>query len=264
MSSPLPDDYRPWLATIKGHIQKAQQQAALAVNQGMLLLYWRIGKEILERQQQQGWGAKIVDQLAGDLKAAFPEMKGFSRANLMYMRAFAETWPDFNTESNVQQAVGQIPWGHNLLLLHKVKDRSKRLQYAAKAIEYGWSRNVLAHHIESQLLERQGKAVSNFSRSLPEHMSELAQQTLKDPYLFDFLSLGEAARERDVEQALTRHISQFLLELGAGFAYVGQEVHLEVGGEMENRTPTNSMINGKFMGVLFSPFEVVPTVAMAW
>lgn len=231
MTSQLPDDYRPWLLTIKGHIQKVQQQAALTVNQSMMVLYWHIGKEILERQEQEGWGAKIVDQLAKDLKAAFPDMKGFSRANLMYMRSFAEAWPDFASEPNVQQAVGQIPWGHNLLLLSKVKDRSQRLLYAAKAIEHGWSRNVLAHQIESRLLERQGKAVSNFTHSLPDPMSDLAQQTLKDPYLFDFLSLGEATRERDIEQALTRHISQFLLELGAGFAYVGQQVHLEVGGD---------------------------------
>ena len=228
MSSQLPDDYRPWLLIIKGHIRKAQQQAALTVNQSMLALYWHIGREILERQQQQGWGAKIVAQLAKDLKTAFPEMKGFSARNLNYMRQFAEAWPD---PKFVQQPVAQLPWGHHLVLLTKVKTPEERQQYALKAQEHGWSRNVLVHQIESRLLERQGKAVSNFAHSLPDPVSELAQQTLKDPYLFDFLSLGEAARERDIEQALTRHISQFLLELGAGFAYVGQQVHLEVGGD---------------------------------
>ncbi|WP_343216916.1 PDDEXK nuclease domain-containing protein [Kistimonas asteriae] len=231
MPDQLPDGYRPWLQAIKSRIYTAQQRAAITVNQGMLELYWQIGQEILERQQQQGWGSNVVGQLAKDLKSTFPEMKGFSRANLMYMRAFAESWPDFVTETNVQQAVGQIPWGHNLLLLSKLKDRSQRLLYATKTIENGWSRNVLAHQIEGRLLERQGKAVSNFACSLSNPQSELAQQTLKDPYLFDFLSLREAAKERDIEQALTRHISQFLLELGAGFAYVGQQVHLEVGGD---------------------------------
>ncbi|USE39844.1 YhcG family protein [Endozoicomonas sp. SCSIO W0465] len=227
----MPDGYRPWLQAIKSRIYSAQQRAAIVVNQGMLELYWHIGQEILERQEQQGWGSGVVSQLAKDLKSTFPDMKGFSRANLMYMRAFAESWPDLMTEANVQQTVGQIPWGHNLLLLSKLKDRSKRLGYAAKTIENGWSRNVLAHQIESRLLERQGKAVSNFTCSLPNPQSELAEQTLKDPYLFDFLTLREDAKEREIEQALTRHISQFLLELGAGFAYVGQQVHVEVGGD---------------------------------
>ncbi|MCL6270762.1 PDDEXK nuclease domain-containing protein [Sansalvadorimonas sp. 2012CJ34-2] len=231
MPTHLPDDYRTWLQDIKGRIQKAQQGATFSVNRHMIMLYWQIGREILERQSREGWGSQVVKQLAKDLKASFPGMKGFSRANLMYMRAFAESWPDFHTEENVQQAVGQIPWSHNLLLLSKLKERSQRLFYAAKTLENGWSRNVLLHQIESRLVERQGKAVSNFPKTLPSPQSDLVQQTLKDPYLFDFLSLGESVRERDLEKALTRHISQFLLELGAGFAYVGQQVHLNVGGD---------------------------------
>ena len=231
MPDPLPASYPQWLNTIKSRIHTARQQAALAVNREMLGLYWQIGHEILVRQQDQGWGASVVKQLANDLQRSFPGLKGFSRANLMYMRAFADAWPDFTTEPNVQQSVGQIPWSHNLQLLSKLKDRQQRLQYAAKAVENGWSRNVLVHQIEGRLLERQGVAISNFEQSLPDPQSELAQQTLKDPYLFDFLSLDEATRERDIEQALTRHISQFLLELGAGFAYVGQQVHLDVGGD---------------------------------
>ncbi len=185
----------------------------------------------MAQQANHGWGAKVIDRLAADLKYAFPELKGFSRANLMYMRSFAQTWPDFLTDSIVQQAVGQIPWGHNLALLSKLKDKSQRIAYAKQTIENGWSRNVLVHQIESNLLERQGAAVTNFDSTLPDAKSELARQTLKDPYIFDFLNLGAEAKERDIEQALTQHISQFLLELGAGFAFVGKQVHLEVGGD---------------------------------
>jgi len=195
-------------------------------------LYWQIGNDILLRQQQQGWGSKVIDLLAQDLKLAFPEMKGFSRANLLYMRAFADDWPDIEApHANVQQLVGQIPWGHILVLLSKFKDREERLWYAEQTSEHGWSRNVLVHQIENKLLERQGAATTNFQQSLPAAQSELAQQTLKDPYIFDFLFLTAQANERDIEQALTARISQFLLELGAGFAFVGKQVHLEVAGD---------------------------------
>ena len=147
------------------------------------------------------------------------------------MRAFAEAWPDFDQDTIVQQAVGQIPWGHNLVLLTKVKDKDQRIIYAQKAGQHGWSRNVLVHQIETRLIEREGQAISNFAQALPAPQSELAQQTLKDPYIFDFLSLGEFFKERELERALTQHISQFLLELGAGFAFVGKQLLLEVGGE---------------------------------
>jgi predicted nuclease of restriction endonuclease-like (RecB) superfamily len=223
-----PEGYANWLAELKGRIHSAQQRASMAVNRELVLLYWQIGRDILARQAEQGWGAKVIDRLAHDLRNAFPEMKGFSRANLMYMRAFAEAWPD---EQIVQQAVGQLPWGHNLVLLARLKQPEQRLAYARAAIEHGWSRNVLNIHIETRLLERTGKAVTNFSERLPAPGSDLARESLKDPYLFDFLDVGKEADEREIEAALVKHITQFLLELGAGFAFVGRQVHLEVGGD---------------------------------
>lgn len=229
MSDLQSGDYQHFLTALKTQIQHAQQRASLAVNQELLKLYWQIGHDILKRQQQLGWGSKVIEQLAADLRKAFPELKGFSRSNLLYMRSFAENWPNFESDAIVQQAVGQIPWGHNIVLLGKLKDKEKRLSYALLCQQNGWSRNVLVHQIESQLLEREGNAITNFENTLATPQSELAQEVLKDPYIFDFLSIGEKAKERDIEQALTQHISQFLLELGAGFAFVGRQVHLEVG-----------------------------------
>lgn len=223
-----PEDYADWLADLKTRIHSAQQRATLAVNRELVMLYWQIGRDILARQARQGWGAKVIDRLAHDLRNAFPEMKGFSRANLMYMRAFAEAWPD---EQIVQQAVGQLPWGHNLVLLSRLKQPEQRLAYAQAAIEHGWSRNVLNIHIETRLLEPTGKAVTNFAERLPALGSDLARESLKDPYLFDFLDVGKEADEREIESALVKHITQFLLELGAGFAFVGRQMHLEVGGD---------------------------------
>lgn len=225
---PVPEGYARWLDELKSRIHTAQQRAALAVNRELVLLYWQIGRDILQRQAAQGWGSKVIERLAHDLRVAFPGMKGFSRANLMYMRAFAEAWP--NAEI-VQQAVGQLPWGHNLVLLTKLKTQDMRLAYAQAAIEHGWSRNVLNIHIETQRLERSGQAITNFVERLPMPGSDLAQQSLKDPYLFDFLDVGNEADEREIESALVKHITQFLLELGAGFAFVGRQVHLEVGGD---------------------------------
>jgi predicted nuclease of restriction endonuclease-like (RecB) superfamily len=222
-------DYQNWLIHLKIQIQSAQQRAVLAVNAELVALYWQIGSDILQRQKQQGWGSNVIDMLASDLTRAFPDLKGFSTRNLKYMRAFAESWHDFQANTIVQQAVAQLPWGHNLVLLTKIKDRQQRLDYAQLIQTHGWSRNVLVHQIESRLLERQGAASTNFAVTLPASQSELAQQTLKDPYIFDFLSIGVAAHERDIEHALTQHISQFLLELGAGFAFVGKQVHIEVG-----------------------------------
>ena len=225
---PLPAEYAAWLAELKARIHTAQQRASLAVNREMLLLYWQIGRDVLARQNREGWGAKVIERLAQDLRNAFPDMKGFSRANLMYMRAFAEAWPDGEI---VQQAVGQLPWGHNLVLLTKLKSPEQRLNYAQRAIDHGWSRNVLAIHIERRLLEREGKAASNFDSQLPKPQSDLARESLKDPYLFDFLGLGLEAGERAIEDAIVQHITRFLLELGAGFAYVGRQVPIEVGGD---------------------------------
>jgi predicted nuclease of restriction endonuclease-like (RecB) superfamily len=194
----------------------------------MILLYWQIRRDILERQNQQGWGAKVVDHLADDLRREFPGMKGFSPSNLKYMRRFAEECPG---RQFGQQPADQLPWFHVVILMTKVSVQEEREYYARAAIEHGWSRPVLVHQIESGLYHRQGKAITNFDKQLPAPQSELAQQTLKDPYLFDFLSVGKEAHERDIENALVDHITRFLLELGAGFAYVGRQVHLEVGGE---------------------------------
>ena len=226
--SARPAGYTEWLADVKARVQAAQQRASLAVNAELLRLYWQLGRDILDRQAAGAWGDRILDQVSADLRAAFPEMQGFSRSNLKYMRAFAEAWPgpDFS-----QQPVGQLPWGHNIVLLTKLKDKDARLAYAARAIEHGWSRAVLVHHIEARTVERQGKALTNFEQRLPKPQSDLARESLKDPYRFDFLGIGAEADERQLETALVQHITRFLLELGAGFAYVGRQVHLEIGDE---------------------------------
>lgn len=225
---PLPADYAPWLTELKTRIQRAQQRASLAVNRELIGLYWQIGHDILTRQNRDGWGAKVIERLAQDLRSAFPDMKGFSRANLMSMRAFAVAWTEAEI---VQQPVGQLPWGHNLVLLTKLKTSALRLAYARQAVEHGWSRNVLSLHIERRLLEREGQAITNFAARLPAPHSDLAHESLKDPYLFDFLGVGKEAGERAIEEALVGHITRFLIELGAGFAYVGRQVPLEVGGD---------------------------------
>ena len=223
-----PQDYDDFLRELKERILSVQVKAALSVNHELVLLYWYIGREILTRQQQQGWGAKVIDKLAADLRQAFPQMKGFSARNLKYVRAFAQAYPD---EEFVQQLVAQIPWGHNVRILDAVKDSEERKWYVEQTIQYGWSRNILVHQIESALYHRQGKAVTNFDRTLPKPQSELAQQLLKDPYNFDFLTLGEEAQERDLEKALIEQIRKFLLELGVGFAFMGSQYHLEVGDQ---------------------------------
>lgn len=215
-----PADYGHWLTELKTRIHAAQQRAMLGVNRELVLLYWQLGRDILAPQSAQGWGAKVIERLARDLRRAFPDMKGFSARNLKYMRAFAEAWPD---EAFVQEVLAQLPWYHQLALLDKLADGATRQWYAAKAIEHGWSRNVLVMQIETGLQTRSGQAVTNFVRRLPAPQSDLARESLKDPYLFDFLGLGEAAQERDIEGALVRHITRFLLELGAGFAYVGRQ-----------------------------------------
>jgi predicted nuclease of restriction endonuclease-like (RecB) superfamily len=228
--SALPDSksYQTLLAELKQRIRSAQVRAALAVNRELVLLYWGIGKEILARQGEEGWGSKVVERLAKDLRIEFPEMKGISRTNLLYMRAFAEAWPE---EPIVQQVAGQLPWFHNCTILDKVKLAEERLWYTQAAIQNGWSRNVLVMQIETNLYRRQGKAITNFQTTLPPPQSDLAQQLIKDPYNFDFLTLGQEAKERDLERALLAHVQQFLLELGVGFALVGSQVPIEVGGE---------------------------------
>ena len=223
-----PEGYAEWLADLKSRIHTAQQRATLAVNRELVLLYWQIGQDILTRQSAQGWGAKVIERLALGLRAAFPDMKGFSPRNLKYMRAFAQAWPDAQF---VQQAAALLPWGHNLVLLDKLPGPETRRWYAAKALKHNWSRNILVMQIEARLLERSGKAVTNFEASLPAPQSDLARESLKDPYRFDFLGLTDEAQEREVENALVKHVTEFLLELGAGFAFVGRQVLLDVGGD---------------------------------
>lgn len=223
-----PAGYADWLAELKTRIHTAQQRATLVVNRELVLLYWQIGRDILARQAAQGWGAKVIERLAHDLRAAFPDMKGFSPRNLKYMRAFAEAWPDGEF---VQAALAPLPWYHQLALLDKLGTGEERRWYAAQALEHNWSRNVLVMQIEMRLRERSGKAVTNFAARLPAPLSDLARESLKDPYRLDFLGLGKEAEERAVESALVQHITKFLLELGAGFAFVGRQVHIEVGGD---------------------------------
>lgn len=224
----IPADYADWLADIKERVATAHQRAALAANAELVMLYWRIGHEVLERQRTANWGDKVLVRLARDLREAFPEMRGFSLANVKFMRAFAQAWPD---AAIGQQAVSQLPWGHNVLLLTKLKDSALRLRYAERAIAEGWSRSTLEANIRDTLLERQGKAVTNFEARLPAPHSLLAHDTLKDPYLLDFLGLGNNARERSIETGLVQHVTRFLLELGSGFAFVGRQYRLEVEGD---------------------------------
>jgi len=220
--------YADWLETLKGRIASARSRAALAANAELVRLYWQIGHDILERQQQQGWGAKVIDRLARDLKEAFPDMKGFSGSNLKYMRFFAQQCPDIQLG---QQPADQLPWFHLITLLTRLETTSEREWYAAQTLQQGWSRTILELQIKNRLHLRQAQAVTNFSIRLPAPESTLAHQALKDPYLFDFLGLGDEAHERDIENALVRHITRFLLELGAGFAFVGRQFRLEVGGD---------------------------------
>ncbi|MBD2169236.1 DUF1016 domain-containing protein [Calothrix membranacea FACHB-236] len=221
-------NYDAFLSILKQRIRTAQVRAALAVNQELVLLYWQIGREILQRQQDEGWGTKVIERIAKDLKREFPEIKGFSRTNLLYMRAFAEAYPD---DQFVQQAAGQIPWFHNCVLLDRVKVPEQRVWYIQQTIENGWSRAILEMQIESRLYERQGSAVTNFSQTLPKPQSDLAQQLIKDPYHFDFLTLSKEAQERDLERALVDRIRDFLLELGTGFSFVGSQYPIEVSGQ---------------------------------
>lgn len=223
-----PADYAIWLKDLKAKIRNAQTKAAVSVNKELILLYWHIGREILDRQDAQGWGAKVIERLADDLGREFPSMQGLSRSNLLHMRAFSEAWPD---RAIVQQLVGQLPWGHNLMLLSKIKDVNEREWYAKAAIEHGWSRNVLIHQIETQLHKREGAALTNFTKTLPAAQAEIAQQLIKDPCILDFMTLEADAKERDLEKALVSHIQKFMLELGKGFAFIGQQYHMEAGDQ---------------------------------
>lgn len=224
----MPMDYAAWLADLKSRIHRERLRVVLASNAVMVLLYWDIGRSILDKQADQGWGSRVIDRLAGDLREAFLEMKGFSPRNLKYMRAFAAAWPE---REIVQRTVAQLSWRQNLALIEKLADSRDRLWYAAKTLEHGWSSNILTLQIEAQAHRRQGKAQTNFPATLPPTDSDMAVQVFKDPYLFDFLGTDAPRREAELEQGLVAHIQKFLLELGQGFAFVGRQVHLEIGDE---------------------------------
>lgn len=224
----LHPDYNQLLTDLKARVAISRYKAALSVNQELTLLYHHIGRSILSAQEQGGWGAKIIDHLSKDLRSAFPDMKGFSVRNLKYMRRFAQDYPEV---SFVQAALAQLSWYHTVTLMDKVPDKEIRLFYIKHAVEQGWSRNRMVAQIETALHTRQGQAISNFQQKLPAPQSDLAQGLLKSPYIFDFLSIGQEAHEREVEKSLVLHMEKFILELGAGFAFVGRQYHLEVGGE---------------------------------
>lgn len=228
VDAPLPFGYADLLSDIKNRVRSARIRAALKVNGELIHLYWQVGAEILARQSSAGWGSGTAQLLAHDLQREFPGLRGFGRTNLLCMRRFAEAWPD---EEIVRQLVGHLPWGHNIRLLERIAERAERVWYAQAAIAHGWSRAILDAQIDSDLYHRQGRGVTNFDRTLPPAQSELATSLLKDPYNFDFLGLTEDARERDLHRGLLQHLREMLLELGAGFAFVGSEVHLEVGSE---------------------------------
>lgn len=218
--------YHIILSELKQKITQARLKTAIIVNAELLNVYWEIGQTILTQQKQEGWGAKIIDTLAIDLKIAFPDFKGFSIRNLKYMRSFAEAYPEF---SFVQPMVAQIPWTHHTIILDKVKANEERLFYISKTLEHNWSKNILISQIESNLVKRTGQAITNFESALPQPQSDLAKEILKNPYIFDFLGLGEDIQEKELEKAIIRHLKKFMLELGKGFAYVGNQKNIQVG-----------------------------------
>lgn len=224
----MPVGYIDFINDIKRQITQSRVKQIFSANATMITLYWQIGQSILERQNNQGWGAKVIDRMSYDLKSAFPDMQGFSPRNLKYMRKFAEAYPEMQI---VQRTVAQIPWRSNITLLDKLKDLNTRIWYAKMTLQQGWGKDILAFQIESQLHQRQGKAINNFEASLPSVDSDLTSQVFKDPYIFDFLGTADLRREAELEQKMIDHIQNFLLELGQGFSFVGRQVHLELGGD---------------------------------
>ena len=225
----LDASYKNYISSMKEDVRKAQIKATVSVNKELILLYWRIGKQILEMQEKEKWGSKVVEKISKDLKETFPDMKGFSPRNLTYMQTFVKSYPDYEF---TQQLAAQIPWFHNCLILDKLSQRDIREWYIKKTIENGWSRNVLMLQIDSQLYERQGqseKKISNFKKSLPSPLSDLAQDMMKDPYNFEFLGLSQEVSEKEIEKSLENKVSKLLLEMGTGFAYMGRQYPLKVG-----------------------------------
>jgi predicted nuclease of restriction endonuclease-like (RecB) superfamily len=244
MDLPIFSSYTSLLQHLKQRITSARQKTLLSVNRELLIVYWEVGHAILQQQNAEGWGAKVIDRLAVDLRTEFPDMRGFSIRNLKYMRAFAQAYPNFVQRASaqiqsdksqsitiVQQLAAQLSWSHHQILLDKLQTREERNFYIRKSVENGWSRNILSQQIESCLHLRQGTAITNFEKTLPPSHSDLAQETFKNPYLFDFLDLTETMQERELEKALIEHIKKFTLELGRGFAYVGNQHQLTVEGD---------------------------------
>ena len=224
----LPSGYHELLQDLKGRIRAAQMQAAFAVNRELVLLYWSIGRDLSHRFATEEWGGKIIDRLARDLQTELPGVEGFSPRNLRYMRSLAEAWPD---EEILQQLVAKLPWSHNVRVLDGIKDLPTREWYLRAALDFGWSRDVLVLQIKSRLHEREGKALTNFPRALPPLDSDMAEQILKDPYNFDFLTVTATAKEREIERGLLTHLRDLLLELGRGFSFVGSQVPMTVDGQ---------------------------------
>jgi predicted nuclease of restriction endonuclease-like (RecB) superfamily len=245
--SPESRFYTDLLAVVRQKLDQARQRSVLAVNCELISLYWEIGNLIANKQREVGWGQGIIPKLSQDIKGLSPEVKGFSPRNIGRMIAFYREYPDaervvrsqaidHQSAAVLPQAVAkletlifQLPWGHNILLIEKIKDRTERLFYIQRSIEQGWSRNMLALMYESQLHLREGGSISNFKHLLPPEQSDLVQQALKDPYIFDFLSLTEPYQERELELALLSHVEKFLLELGVGFSFVGRQYPLAIG-----------------------------------
>jgi len=222
-------DYIKWISELKSKIKSAQHKAAIKVNKELLLLYWDIGKSISNKINKSNWGSSVVEELSRDLKKEFPNQKGFSRTNLFSMKQWVEFYSSSNNDTiKIQQLVGQIPWGHNLVIISKSKTLEEALFYCNKTIKNNWSRAILLNQISSSLYLRKGKAITNFENTLSNPQSELAKETLKDPYKLDFLELQEKILERDIENQLVKHITSFLLELGAGFSFVGKQVPIKV------------------------------------
>jgi predicted nuclease of restriction endonuclease-like (RecB) superfamily len=223
-------EYKTWFAQLKNKLRTAQLKAAVSVNSALMEFYWDLGSEIVEKQKKSSWGSGFLKRLSDDLMTEFPDIKGFSKRNLELIRQ----WYLFYHESDsiAKQAVSQlnqIPWGHNLTIVSKSKSLEEAFFYVENTRRHGWSRSVLTHQIENGLYEREGKALTNFNTTLPKPQSDLAQQIIKDPYNFDFLTLTKDYNERELEQNLIQHITKFLLELGAGFAYIGKQVSIQVG-----------------------------------
>ncbi len=224
----MPGWYPALLDSVAERVATGQRRAIRAVNSELIATYWAIGNDILDRQEREGYGTRVIDRSSADLRERFPSAKGFSPRNLKYMRAFADAW---SASEVVQAPLAQLPWYHHIALLDKLKDRDLRLWYAAAAVDEGWSGRLLMHKIEGRLHERSGKAISNFAATLPPADSDMVQQATKDPYLFDFFGATEIRNERELERKLIDHVTAFLLELGQGFALVGQQVRLDVGGD---------------------------------